>query len=113
MVEAGPDAVGVAAGELEPCPAHPGKMRQPSAATTNRATHVLLRRVGLVIRPVIAVAAAENQFGPQLAELEKASTSLNATIEGLPSQGNGSTNLGEITPSVTAVEQAAKPIMDS
>jgi hypothetical protein len=62
---------------------------------------------------LIAVAAAENQFGPQLAELEKASTSLDATIEGLPSQGNGSTNLGEITPSVTAVEQAAKPVMDS
>ncbi len=62
---------------------------------------------------LIAVAAAENQFGPQLAELEKASTSLDATIEGLPSQDSVSANLGEIMPSVTAVEQAAKPIMDS
>jgi hypothetical protein len=62
---------------------------------------------------LIAVAAAENQFGPQLAELEKASTSLDATIEGLPSQDNVPTNLGEITPSVTAVEQAAKPIINS
>jgi hypothetical protein len=62
---------------------------------------------------LIAVAAAENQFSPQLAELEKASTSLDATLEGLPSQDAVSANLGEITPSVTAVEQAAKPIMNS
>jgi hypothetical protein len=61
---------------------------------------------------LVAVAAAENQFPPQVAELEKASTSLNATISGLTSQDSLSANIGKITASVSAVEQAARPIVD-
>jgi hypothetical protein len=62
---------------------------------------------------LIAVATNEKQFGPQLPALEKASASLNVTTEGLGSQADPSASLGEITSSVTAVDQAAKPIMDS
>jgi len=62
---------------------------------------------------LIAVAAAENQFGPQVSELEGASASLNAIIAGLGGQEDLSTNLGRITASVSAVEQAAKPIVDN
>jgi hypothetical protein len=62
---------------------------------------------------LIAAAAAENQFGPQLGELEKASASLNSTITGLSSQDSPSTNLDKIAAPVSAVEQAATPIMDS
>jgi hypothetical protein len=38
---------------------------------------------------------------------------LDATIEGLGGQADPSASLGEITSSVTAVDQAAKPMMDS
>jgi hypothetical protein len=38
---------------------------------------------------------------------------LNSIIEGLGSQADPSASLGEITASVSAVDQAAKPIMDS
>jgi hypothetical protein len=62
---------------------------------------------------LIAVAANEKQFGAELPALEKAGTSLDATIEGLGSQADPSASLGEITSSVTAVDQAAKPMMDS
>jgi hypothetical protein len=62
---------------------------------------------------LIAVAAAENQFGPQVSGLEGASASLNATIAELGGQEDVSANLGRITASVTAVEQAAKPIVDN
>jgi hypothetical protein len=62
---------------------------------------------------LIAVAAAENQFGPQVAGLEGASASLNTTLAGLDGQEDVSTNLGRITASVSAVEQAAKPIVDN
>jgi hypothetical protein len=62
---------------------------------------------------LIAVAAAENQFAPQVAGLEGASASLNTTLAGLDGQEDLSTNLGKITASVSAVEQAAKPIVDN
>ncbi|MGE3289198.1 MAG: hypothetical protein AB7J32_24300 [Pseudonocardia sp.] len=58
-------------------------------------------------------AAAREQFGPQVAELERAVSSLRGTIAGLSSQDSVSTNLGKIATSLSAVEQAAKPIMDS
>ena len=57
--------------------------------------------------------AAKQQFGPQVAELEKAIASLRATLAGLSGQDSLSTNLGKIAASVGAVEQAAKPIVDS
>lgn len=62
---------------------------------------------------LVAVAAAENQFGPQVAELEAASTSLNTTIEDVANQDDASLNGDTITASVSAVEQAAKPMVDS
>ena len=58
-------------------------------------------------------AAAQYQFGPQGAELEKAIASLRGTIAGLTDQDSLSTNLGKIAASVAVVEQAAKPIVDS
>ena len=58
-------------------------------------------------------AAAQDQFGPQGAELEKAIASLRGTIAGLTDQDSLSTNLGKIAASVAVVEQAAKPIVDS
>ena len=57
--------------------------------------------------------AAEEQFAPQVAELETAVASLRGTIAGLTDQDSLSTNLGKIAASVAAVEQAAKPIVDS
>jgi hypothetical protein len=57
--------------------------------------------------------AAKQQFGPQVAELETAIASLRATLAGLSGQDSLSTNLGKIAASVGAVEQAAKPIVDS
>jgi hypothetical protein len=59
------------------------------------------------------VAAAREQFGPQVAELEKAIDSLQGTIAGLSSTDSPSTNLGKIAASVAVVEEAAKPIVDS
>jgi hypothetical protein len=59
------------------------------------------------------IAAAREQFGPQVAELERAVASLTGTIAGLSDQDSVSTNLGKIAASVGVVEQAAKPIMDS
>jgi hypothetical protein len=58
-------------------------------------------------------AAAQDQFDPQVAELEKAVASLRGTIAGLSDQDSLSTNLGKIAASVGVVEQAAKPIVDS
>jgi hypothetical protein len=58
-------------------------------------------------------AAAKEQFGPQVAELERAIGSLKGTIAGLSDQDSVSTNLGKIAASVGVVEQTAKPIMDS
>ena len=57
--------------------------------------------------------AAKEQFGPQVAELEKAIASLRGTLAGLSDQDSLSTNLGKIAASVGAVEQAARPIVDS
>ena len=57
--------------------------------------------------------AAKEQFGPQAAELQKAIASLRTTVAGLSGQDSLSTNLGKIAASVGAVEQAAKPIVDS
>ncbi|MBV9919390.1 MAG: hypothetical protein JOY78_00845 [Pseudonocardia sp.] len=57
--------------------------------------------------------AAQAQFGPQVTELEKAIASLRTTLAGLSGQDSLSTNLGKIAASVGAVEQAAKPIVDS
>ena len=58
-------------------------------------------------------AAAREQFGPQVAELDDAVASLRGTIAGLNSQDSASADLGKIAASVGVVEQAAKPIVDS
>jgi hypothetical protein len=58
-------------------------------------------------------AAAQEQFGPQGGEIERAVASLRGTIAGLSDQDSLSTNLGKIAASVGGVEQAAKPIVDS
>ncbi len=58
-------------------------------------------------------AAAQDQFGPQGAELQSAIASLKGTVAGLTDQDSLSTNLGKIAASVAGVEEAAKPIMDS
>jgi hypothetical protein len=57
--------------------------------------------------------AAQEQFGPQGAELERAVGALRGTIAGLTDQDSLSANLGKIAASVGVVEQAAKPIVDS
>ena len=57
--------------------------------------------------------AAREQFGPQVAELDKAIASLKETITGLSSQDSLSTNLGKIAASVSAVEQAAGSVVDN
>jgi hypothetical protein len=57
--------------------------------------------------------AAKEQFSPQVAELEAAGASLRTTLAGLSGEDTLSTNLGKIAASVGAVEQAAKPIVDS
>jgi hypothetical protein len=62
---------------------------------------------------LIAVASAENQFGPQVAELEAASASLDTTVAGLGGQNGAPADIGAVTASVSAVEQAAQPMMDS
>ena len=58
-------------------------------------------------------AAAQEQFGPQGAELERAIGAWKGTIAGLTDQDSLSTNLGKIAASVAGVEEAAKPIVDS
>ena len=68
---------------------------------------------GLETAATNLLAAAQDQFGPQGAELEKAIASLRGTIAGLTDQDSLSTNLGKIAASVAVVEQAAKPIVDS
>jgi hypothetical protein len=62
---------------------------------------------------LIAVAGSQNQFGAQLGELQAASAALNTTIAGLNDQDSLSSDIGKIVASVSAVEQAAKPIVDS
>jgi hypothetical protein len=59
------------------------------------------------------IAAAQEQFGPQVEDLEQAIASLRGTIAGLSSQDSLSTNLGKIAASVSVVEQAAQPIVES
>jgi hypothetical protein len=57
--------------------------------------------------------AAKDQFGPQVDALEQSLASLRTTISGLSDQTSLSAKLGAVTASVSGVEQAAKPIMDS
>ncbi|HEY6423852.1 MAG TPA: hypothetical protein VIY28_11505 [Pseudonocardiaceae bacterium] len=57
--------------------------------------------------------AAQDQFAPQVAGLNQSLRSLQATIGGLSDQDSLSSKFGAISASVAAVEQAAKPIMDS
>lgn len=57
--------------------------------------------------------AAKDQFGPQVADLNQALASLQTTIAGLSDQASLSAKLGAVSASVSGVEQAAKPIMDS
>jgi len=59
------------------------------------------------------IAAAGQQFGPQVAELKMAVASLRGTIAGLTDQDSLSTNLGKIAASVGVVEQAGQPIVES
>jgi hypothetical protein len=56
---------------------------------------------------------AKEQFGPQVAELNQAIETLQVTTAGLSDQNSLSAKLGALTTSVSGVEQAAKPIMDS
>jgi hypothetical protein len=57
--------------------------------------------------------AAQPQFGPQVAALREALSSLHTTINGLSDQSGVTAKLGAITTSVSAVEQAASHIVDS
>lgn len=57
--------------------------------------------------------ATKAQFAPQVATLEQALGSLQTTIGGLTDQNSLSAKLGAVTASVAAVEQAAKPILDT
>lgn len=59
------------------------------------------------------VVAAQEQFGPQVDDLKQAIASLRGTIAGLSSQDSVSTNLGKIAASISVVEQAAQPIVES
>jgi hypothetical protein len=56
---------------------------------------------------------AKEQFGPQVANLNQAIDTLQVTTAGLSDQNSLSAKLGALTASVSGVEQAAKPIMDS
>jgi ABC-type glycerol-3-phosphate transport system substrate-binding protein len=56
--------------------------------------------------------AAQSQFGPQVAALRQALSSLHTTIGSLSDQSSVSAKLGAITTSVSAVEQAASHIVD-
>lgn len=56
---------------------------------------------------------AKEQFGPQVDNLNQAIETLQVTTSGLSDQNSVSAKLGALTASVSGVEQAAKPIMDS
>ena len=89
-----------------------------NAIVTLNATHVGTDGVKKALQDLETAAnnlgaAAKDQFGPQVAELERAIASLRGTIAGLSDQDSVSTNLGKIAASVGVVEQAAKPIMDA
>jgi hypothetical protein len=56
---------------------------------------------------------AKQQFGPQVDSLNQAIETLQVTTAGLSDQNSLSAKLGALTASVSGVEQAAKPIMDS
>jgi hypothetical protein len=58
-------------------------------------------------------AAAKAEFGPEVDDLATALGSLQSTITSLSDQASLSAKLGALTTSVSAVEQAAAPIMDS
>lgn len=57
--------------------------------------------------------AAKDQFGPQVVSLDQAIDTLQVTTTGLSDQPSLSAKLGAVASSVSGVEQAAKPIMDS
>jgi hypothetical protein len=57
--------------------------------------------------------AATAQFGPQVDKLNQAITALGTTIDSLQTQADLSSKLGAIATSVSGVEQAAAPIVDS
>jgi hypothetical protein len=57
--------------------------------------------------------AASAQFGPQVAEVEQALTSLETTIAQIGDEASLSAKLGALAGSVAQVEAAAKPIIDS
>ncbi|NMH97921.1 hypothetical protein [Pseudonocardia acidicola] len=59
------------------------------------------------------VAAAKDQFGPQVAGVEQSLASLQTTIAGLSDQPSLSAKLGALISSVSDVEQAAEPIVAS
>lgn len=58
-------------------------------------------------------AAAKAEFGPEVDDLATALGSLQSTITSLSDQASLSAKLGALTTSVSAVELAAVPIMDS
>jgi hypothetical protein len=58
-------------------------------------------------------ADAKEQFAPDVASLNQAIDTLQVTTSGLSDQNSLSAKLGALTASVSGVEQAAKPIMDS
>jgi hypothetical protein len=57
--------------------------------------------------------AAKDQLAPQVDNLPQALNGLQTTVAGLTDQSSPSSKLGAIAASVGAVEQAAKPILDS
>jgi hypothetical protein len=70
-----------------------------------------LQNLGVAGSELADAAAAE--FDPQVDELNQAIAALGNTIAGLDNQADLSSKLGAIATSVSGVEQAAAPIMDS
>jgi hypothetical protein len=70
-----------------------------------------LQNLGTAARELADAAAAE--FAPQAQDLNEAISALGSTVEGLQNQADLSSKLGEVATSVSGVEQAAAPIVDS
>jgi hypothetical protein len=70
-----------------------------------------LQNLGTAARELADAASAE--FGPQAQDLNEAISALGSTVEGLQNQADLSSKLGEVATSVSEIEQAAAPIVDS
>ncbi len=57
--------------------------------------------------------AAQSSFGPQVAALRQSVTALRSTVDGLQDQSDLASKFGALSASLSAVQQAAAPIVDS